>query len=146
MEEQRPKNKTTPWILVLCIIVVFPFMTAYTMNSWLGVPEESNQTEETFSYLGFESVPVLEHRSLLYNRLYFSRLHLQPDGLQGFYRQLSDHEPSGGKADSPISFKIEREWWDPELDVDGTTWSWGEVTLWSPDGHPELVYIVVRVP
>lgn len=144
MNQAEPKPKTTSWILVLALLLGFPLLLSLALTHWLGVPDETQKANLIFERLSLAEVPTLEQHSLNYGRLYFARLRLRPEGVKPFYQQLQALETSHGRAEPPISLKLEREWWDPSETELGTYWRFDRVTLWSPDDYPDLIYAVVR--
>ena len=146
MNEESSKPKTVSWQAVVAILVVLPIVLSGALHWWLGVPDEEAQASGIFMFIDKETVPVLESHSLQFEKLFFCRILLKPEGVKPFYDQLSEAEKSVGKAEPPIALKLEREWWDPSETDQGTYFRYGRVTLWSPLDHPDLIYGVVRGP
>jgi hypothetical protein len=144
LNSAEPKPKTTSWILVLALLLGFPLLLSFGLTQWLGVADEDQPAAGIFERLALNEVPMLEFHSLHYGHLFFARLRLKPEGVKPFYDQLEGKDTSHGRAEPPIALKLEREWWDPKDTDEGTYWRYDNVTLWSPDGHPDLLYGVTR--
>lgn len=144
MTSDGPKPKTVSWKVVLALLLGFPIVLSFALSNWLGVPDEVWKAGPIFERLTLTEVPTLEQHSLNYGNLYFCRLRLKPEGVKPFYAQLEDRETYHGRVEPPIGLKLEREWWDPGETAEGTYFKYGKVTLWSPDGHPDLVYGVIH--
>jgi hypothetical protein len=144
LNQDEPKPKTTSWILVLALLLGFPVLLSLALTQWLGVPDETLKARPIFEKLSLNEVPTLEQHSLHYGHLFFARLRLKPEGVKPFYDQLQGMQTSHGRAEPPIALKLEREWWDPSETDEGTFWRFHNVTLWSPDNYPDLIYAVAR--
>ncbi len=144
LNEDSSKPKTVSWQAVLVVLIVLPLVLSGALHWWLGVPDEERKASGIFMLIDRETVPVLESHSLQFEKLFFCRILLKPEGVKPFYDQLGDAEKSVGKAEPPIALKLEREWWDPSETEEGTYYRYQSVTLWSPLSHPDLIYGVVR--
>lgn len=87
----------------------------------------------------------MEQDSLRFGHLFFCKIRVEPESLAGFRTELSTFQSSVGVARKPISLKLERDWWQPPTDVEGTYWEKDRVTLWSPKDQPDLFYGVVHL-
>lgn len=125
------------------MLVGFPFLGALAMRLWLGVPTEYHENNQIFSRLEVPSVNLSEAESLQFGKMFFCRLRVERDGLPDFLASLDSFEQSKGKPETPISFDLERAWWDVERGAEGQYWKRGTVVLWSPQKDPGLFYGVV---
>jgi hypothetical protein len=141
---ERPKG--TSWKLVLGVLVALPLLLALVLSQWLGTPQEQLDQDYVFSRLEVPRVPATSLNSLAYGQLFFVRLDLTAEARKTFLRSLAGFAVERGLSVKPISLKLERPWWDPPDQEEGTFWKRGEVTIWNPDSQPESFYAVVLQP
>ena len=113
------------------------------LSLWLGTPQEKALPSQVFAKLGLPEFPTERVESLAYNRLFFVRLEFDESARRDFLRALTDFQVGRGVPEKPVSLRLERPWWDPPLESQGTVWSRGDVTVWSPDDRPGLFYVVL---
>lgn len=140
---KRPS--TTSWKLVVVLLIVIPFAFAFVLSNWLGAPKEALAPEATFAALGLPQVPTESLDSLAYGKMLFVRLKLSGQPRANFLRSLTPFTVSRGQADKPISFHLEREWWSPPEEEEGTLWQRDKTTIWNPDSQPSTFYAVVLI-
>ena len=142
-KRETSKPKTTSWMLVVAMLVGFPFLGALAMRLWLGVPTEYHENDQIFSRLEVPATRLSEAESLQFGKMFFCRLRVEQESLDEFLASIDSFEQSEGKPETPISFDLERAWWDVERGAEGQYWKRGTVVLWSPQKDPGLFYGVV---
>lgn len=128
---------------MVALLVGFPFIGALSMRLWLGVPKEAYPPAELFRQLQVRPVAVSESNALQFGQMFFCKLQLNTQDVPGFVASLNEFERSTGRPVRPISFKLERGWWDVDLSAEGVCWKKPGVTIWSPLDRPEVFYGVV---
>lgn len=115
------------------------------MRLWLGVPTENLESSQVLQRLGLAPTRLVEAESLEFGKMFFCKLRVPPNELEEFRQGLSAFEVSEGRPRRPISFKLERPWWNVNNKADGKCWEKDSVTLWSPLKEPEVFYGVVSL-
>ena len=149
MKESSSTDKTSspptrPWWWTLIILIAIPLLLSTILRFWIGVPTEVAASDQLFERLQIANVEVREANSLQFGKMFFCRFQVEPDSLSTLRTHFEDYEQSVGLPEKPISLKLDRPWWDPDLTVEGTTWHRDLVTVWSPKDHPDLFYAVVE--
>jgi hypothetical protein len=132
------------WKWVLGVLVGLPLLVALFLSRWMGTPREGFDSAYVFAEMNLPPVTTTSLQSLAYGNLLFARIEVAEQDRAAFLRSLSAFEVSRGRVDKPVSLKLEREWWNPTLDEEGTGWKQGPTSLWNPDSKPDLFFVVVQ--
>ena len=131
-------------MVVLVLLIGFPFRFSLVLSRWLGTPQESLGHDQVFAQLTVPFVPTSSVDSLAYGNLLFVRLQMLEASRGELLRSLNGFETSRGPLKKPISLELERPWWSPPKGQEGTYWVRSAVTVWNPDGQPDTFYAVIQ--